>query len=184
MIRKLLISLVLTLPNGAPRAAAGELPGGNVKAADLYNFTQYVEWPTQALALGHSPLVIVVLGKDPFGKSLEEAVQGKTAGGHPVQVKRLGAFSDGMGPQLAKCQVLFIASSEKDRLAEILDALKGASTLTVSNIGQFCEMGGEIQLGQEGPRSVLTLNLVAVKKAKLSMRSQLLSIAQFYWPQK
>ena len=183
MTRKLLLSLLLILPNAAPRAVAGEVSEYAVKAAYLYNFTQFVEWPATALMPGKSPLVIGVLGDDPFGEALDDAIQDKTAGGHPLQVKRLGSFSAGMGPQMAKCQVLFISYSEKDRLAEILKALKVASTLTVSEIDQFPVKGGAVQFEQEGQRITLTINLAAVKKAKLSMRSQLLSVAKLYQPE-
>jgi hypothetical protein len=162
-----------------PKPAAGDVSEYAVKAAYLYNFTQFVRWPEGAMG-DASPFVIGILGDDPFGEALDGAVQGKTSGGHPLQVKRLGAFNPGMGPKLAKCQVLFISYSEKDQVKEILQALKGASILTVSEIEQFPVKGGAIQFDQEGQKITITLNETAVKKAGLSVSSQLLQVAKLY----
>ncbi len=177
--KTLFLSLGLLLLAAGPKPAAGEVSEYGVKAAYLYNFTQFVHWPQGALDDG-SPLVIGILGDDPFGAALDGAVQGKTAGGHTLQVKRLGDFSAGMGSKLAKCQVLFISYSEKDQVGEILKALKGASVLTVSEIDQFPVKGGVIQFDQEGQKITLTLNESAAKKAGLSISSQLLQVAKLY----
>src|SRR5580698_7115353 len=90
-------TLLLT---AGPKPAVGEVSEYAVKAAYLYNFTQFVRWPEGSLG-DDSPFVIGVLGDDPFGDALDGAVQGKTSGNHPLKVKRLGAFSAGMGPKLA-----------------------------------------------------------------------------------
>ncbi len=178
-IKTLSLFLGLLLLTAGPKPAVGEVSEYAVKAAYLYNFTQFVKWPEGALAADGS-FVIGVLGDDPFGDALDGAVQGKTSGGHPLKVKRLGAFSAGMGPKLAKCQVVFISYSEKDQVKEILQALKGASVLTVSEIEQFPLKGGGIQFDQEGQKITITLNETAAKKAGLSVSSQLLQVAKLY----
>jgi len=173
------LCLGLLLLAAGPKPAAGEVSEYAVKAAYLFNFTQFVRWPEGALD-DDSPFVIGILGDDPFGAALDGAVQGKTSGGHPLKVKRLGDFSAGMGAKLARCQVLFISYSEKDQVKEILQALNGASVLTVSEIDQFPVKGGVIQFDQEGQKITVTLNESAAKKAGLSISSQLLQVAKLY----
>jgi hypothetical protein len=149
-----------------------------VKAAYLYNFAQFVDWPKTAFSGDASPLVIGVVGDDPFGDALDDAVNGKTAGGHPLSVKRLGAFDPAHAGALAHCQMLFIAYSEKDHLRDILQALEGAKTLTVSEIDRFPMKGGMIQFDQVGDKITLDVNPSAAKHAGLSMRAQLLQVAK------
>lgn len=149
-----------------------------VKAAYLYNFAQFVDWPKSAFAGDTSPLVIGVVGDDPFGDSLDDAVSGKTASGHPLSVKRFGAFDAAHAAALAHCQMLFIAYSEKDHLRDILQALDGAKTLTVSEIDRFPMKGGMIQFDQVGDKITLDVNPSAAKHAGLSMRAQLLQVSK------
>lgn len=179
--RIFLLSLLLGafLPAAVPKPAAGGASEYAVKAAYLYNFTQFVQWPKGALG-ADSPMVIGILGDDPFGDALDGAVQGKSAGGHSLAVKRLGGFSPASASKLAKCQVLFISYSEKDRVKEILQSLKGSPVLTVSEIEQFPLKGGVIQFDQEGQKITITLNESAAKKAGLSVSSQLLQVAKLY----
>lgn len=178
-IKNISISLALLLAAAGPKPAAGEVSEYGVKAAYLYNFTQFVQWPDGDLG-DKSPLVIGIVGDDPFGAALDNAVQGKSAGDHALKVKRFGDFAQGLGPKLARCQVLFISYSEKDQVKEILQSLGGAAVLTVSEIEGFPVKGGVIQFDQEGQRITITLNQSAAKKAGLSVSSQLLQVAKLF----
>ncbi len=180
MIKKLSLFLGLVLLSAGSGPAVGEVTEYGVKAAYLYNFTQFVQWPAGTFASGDSPLVIGILGDDPFAGVLDDAVKGKTAGGHPLTVKRLGPFKPGKSALLAKCQILFIAYSEKDQLHEILKSLSGAPTLSVSEIENFPLKGGLVQFDQEGQKISVVLNNEAAVKAGLSISSQLLQVVKLY----
>jgi hypothetical protein len=180
MIKKLSLFLALLLLTAGSGPAVGEVTEYGVKAAYLYNFTQFVQWPDGTFDSSDSPLVIGILGDDPFGGVLDDAVKGKTAGGHPLTVKRLGPYKAGKGAALAKCQILFIAYSEKDQLREILKSLSGAPTLSVSEIENFPLKGGLVQFDQEGQKITLVLNNDGAVKAGFVISSQLLQIAKLY----
>jgi hypothetical protein len=149
-----------------------------VKAAYLYNFAQFVDWPKGAFGGDAAPLVIGIVGDDPFGSSIDDAISGKSAGGHPLSVKRLGAFDPAKASALGHCQMLFISYSEKDHLRDILQALEGAKTLTVSEIDRFPMKGGMIQFDQVGEKITLDVNPTAAKHAGLSLRAQLLQVSK------
>lgn len=166
-----LLGVVILLSAQPKRAAAGASEYA-VKAAYLFNFTQFVQWPKGTMA-DDAPLVIGIAGEDPFGSDLDDAIQGKSANGHPLEIKRFGSGKVG------RCQVLFIAFSEKNRVKEILQSA-GKGVLTVSELDQFPLKGGIIQFDQEGQKIVLTLNASAAKKAGLSVSSQLLQVAKLY----
>jgi len=180
LIQNLTLSLALLFLAAGPKPAAGEVSEYGVKAAYIYNFTQFVRWPKGAFESKDSPLVIGIVGDDPFGTVLDEAVKDKSANGHPLTVKRLGSFSAGKAESLSNCQILFIAYSEKSKVKEILQSLKGSGTLTVSEIDQFSLKGGAIQFDQEGQKITITLSESAAKKSGLSISSQLLQVAKLY----
>jgi len=152
----------------------------SVKAAYLCNFSTAVEWPEEAFSDEKSPLVIGVLGVDPFEGVLEDAIQGKKAGDRDLAVKRFGSFDPDHIEELKACQILFIASSEQDHLKEILKGLKGSALLTVSEIEQFPAMGGMISFDQAGDRIGLVLNRKPVKKAGLNLSPELIQLSKLY----
>src|SRR5690349_6957277 len=112
-MRPLWLALLLMLC-GLGQALAGDvvLPEYQVKALFLVNFAKYVEWPENAVR-GQS-FVIGILGEDSFGAHLRQAAEGKSAGGKPIEIRKIEALED-----LASCQILFISSSEKKRMADI-----------------------------------------------------------------
>ncbi len=177
-ILSLSFSLLLLAAGLGP--AAGEVTEYGVKAAYLYNFSQFVRWPKNSFASDDSPFIIGIVGEDPFGETLTQAVNTKTVLGHPLAVKHFGSFDPQRVAAMAKCQILFIAYSEKEQLMEIMKGLAGAKTLTVSEIENFPLKGGAIQFDQVGQRITITLNTGAAKKAGLSISSQLLQVAKLY----
>jgi hypothetical protein len=144
-----------------------------VKAVFLYNFTQFVEWPPDAFSEPGSPLVIGVLGKDPFGSFLDETVAGDTINGHPLVVQR---FTN--ADEVKTCHILFINESDKDRLENILEQLKGRSILTVGDATVFAREGGMIRFFTEDRKTRLLINLEPAKKADLTISSKLLRVAE------
>jgi hypothetical protein len=164
-------------------AAAAALPGHargqealpseyQMKAAYLYNFAKFVEWPPATFPATNSPLVIGVLGEDPFDGSLDSTVQNKKIDGHPLLVRRLKTAAEAKS-----CQVLFINSAEKKRWPEISAALAGASVLTVSeNWDRFTDQGGMIELFMENKRVNFDINNEAAKQAGLKISSKLLQL--------
>jgi len=144
-----------------------------LKAAYIYHFAQFVNWPAAAFAQTNSPLVIGVLGDNPFGADLEHTVEGKVLDGHPLKVQEFKSFSDITGT----CHILFISSSEKKRFSQISEKLAGKSTLTVGESDRFIEAGGMIQFVLDGGRIRFQINRTAASKAGLTMSFKLLNLA-------
>jgi hypothetical protein len=157
-----------------PRAAAGDVSAGEyqIKAAYLRHFAQFVDWPQSALPAG-APIVIGLIGRDPFGRAIDEAIAGKHANGHPLVVRRL-RWND----SLATSQVLFVSSSELEHLGAILAATRGFSVLTVSDVDGFAIRGGIIELTTVQNRIDFEINTGAAAEAHLRISSKLLQIAR------
>lgn len=160
----------------SPVVVRSDEPGASeyqVKAAFLYNFAKFVRWPDTAFADRNSPLVIGILGDNPFGKSLDLAVKGKSINGHPLQLRRVATSGE-----MKACQVLFICQKPKRNLAETLNALDSAKTLTVSEANGFYDAGGMINFVMEGSKVRFEINDAAASRVGLSISSKLLSVAR------
>jgi len=141
-----------------------------VKAAFLYNFAKFVRWPDDEAA--GRPFVVGVLGQDPFGEALDRTFAGKTIRNRKAEVRRITA------PEMAKhVQILFVSSSERPRLAEILRSLEGSSVLTVGETDGFADRGGMIAFRLRDDLVRFDINLDQVKRARLIMSSQLIRLA-------
>ena len=159
-------------------ASASALPASptseyQVKAAYLFNFGQFVEWPVQAYDSPSAPFVIGVVGEDPFGKTLDEAIAGESLGGHPLVVKRFRNIED-----ISACNILFIGRSESARLDETLKAMKGRSVLTVTDITGAEQRGAIIVLVNDNNRIRMRINVAAAKASNLVISSKLLRPAE------
>jgi hypothetical protein len=142
-----------------------------VEAAYLYNFGRFVEWPAKGTNAPGS-FTICVLGEDPFGQALDAALAGEAIGNQRVIARRISS------PQMSvDCQILFISSSEANRLNKIIEALNKSPVLTVSNIPQFSERRGMIQFVLEENRIRFEVNLTATQRAGLTLSSDLLKVA-------
>lgn len=144
-----------------------------VKAAFLLNFARFVEWPPQEFKSTTDPIAICVVGQNPFGSSLEEAVTGKRVEGRTFLVRQLS-----IGQPVSGCQLLFVSSSERNRLHAILAEIKIDGVLTVGETDTFASEGGMINLKIEAGRVRLQVNVEAAEEAKLRISSALLSLAQ------
>jgi hypothetical protein len=142
-----------------------------VKAVFLFNFAQFVEWPPAAFAGANSPIVIGVLGENPFGAYLDETVRAEKVDNRPLEVQRYRRVDE-----IKTCHVLFINRSEA-HLEQILSALKDRSILIVGDGDDFVERGGMIRLATTQNKIRLIISVEAAKAAKLTISSKLLRSA-------
>lgn len=158
-----------------PEVTAAPVPSREfqIKAVFLFNFAQFVEWPPRAFADAQAPLVIGVLGEDPFGSLLDETVRGEKMGSHPLVVRRYRHVAD-----IADCHILYISRSETDRLEPIMAALAGRSVLTVGDMESFARHGGMVRFVMENHRTRLKINVEAARAADLTISSKLLRPAE------
>ncbi len=144
-----------------------------VKAAFLFNFARFVEWPADAFSSADAALQICILGQDPFGRDFEQVIVDKTVNGHRIEI----AHPEGI-PQARACQILFIATSEKAHLPTILQGLKGASVLIVGDTPGFAALGGAINFVLDDGRVRFEINLKAAELAHLKLSARLLTVAK------
>jgi len=159
-----------------------------VKAAFLYNFVKFVDWPKEKVADGNEPIIIGVIGKDPFGKAFDP-IKKKQVKGKKVVIKRFQDLeeskqSDEQTALIRKCHLLFICSSEKKKLREIINLVKDDSVLTVGEVKGFLESGGIINFLMEDKKVCFEINNAAAKQTKLKIRSKLLRLAKRIIPEK
>jgi hypothetical protein len=144
-----------------------------VKAAFLFHFAQFVEWPEETFKDAGSPLTYCTIGDDPFHGSLDTVLGGKTIGSRPFRVHHFKQPREIKG-----CQVLFIGAEEKKVLPDILEGVKGNSVLTVGESEHFVRDGGMIGFLLEENRIRFEVNLETAEKAKLKVSSRLLALAK------
>jgi len=167
-----IVSLVLCLAVCGARAQDPQPTEYQIKAAFLFNFAKFVEWPPKAFAEAPAPIVIGILGDNPFRDDLARTIRGKAIDDHPLVIKEYRSPAEA-----TNCHILFISASEKKRLLEILEALKGAKVLTVSETDRFTENGGMINFFLDGTKIRFQINKDAVTSAGLQISSKLMSLA-------
>jgi hypothetical protein len=143
-----------------------------VKMAFLFNFARFVEWPTDAFAEAGSPIILGILGDDPFGSSLD-TIRGKTINGRKLIINKFKDVED-----IRACHILFISNSEKNRLPRILTFLRQSKILTVGDTKKFTLKGGVINFIIENNKVGFEINVDAGKRAGLRISSKLLSLAR------
>ena len=178
--------IVLTLVLFAAALAAEALTDSEanreyqVKAAFLYNFIKFVDWP-EGTSDSNQPIIIGIIGKNPFGDAFEP-IKDKPVKEKKVTIKLFqGLDESGKHPQIeaiGKCNLLFICSSEKEKLKETMDLLKDRNILTVADMQGFLEAGGIVNFVVEENKVGFEINIDAAKQAKLEIRSNLLRLAK------
>ena len=143
-----------------------------LKAAFLFNFVKFVEWPASAFTGERTPMTICVFGNDPFGGALDEVVQGERVGERGLAVQHPDGLDD-----LEACHVLFVSSSEKGRLGEVLAEVQGAPVLTVGDTDGFLRAGGVINFVLEGSKVRFLINQEAAERSGLRISSKLMRLA-------
>lgn len=171
-----LVSLLVTscFPFAGPPGLAAQAPTEfQVKAAYLFNFLKFVEWPDDPAPDSRGKWVIGFIGESPIDSELTHLVEGKNVLGHELLVKKFQAADD-----LRACNILFITDSEKRRLPAILVALRGSSVLTVADLDNFVGSGGMVQFVVEDARVRVAIDVGATSRARLKVSSKLLALAQ------
>ena len=175
---RVLAALWLLLPASSGRTGQYDQPSADqVKAVFLFNFAQFVEWPAVAFTAPDAPLVIGVLGKDPFGAFLDETIRGEIVRGHPLEVRRFASIAD-----IETCHILYVSRSEAVRLTNILHDLKGRPILTVGEGTVFVQSGGIIAFSSLRNRIRMRINNAAARAAQLAISSKLLRVAESTGP--
>ncbi|MEI7728954.1 MAG: YfiR family protein [Verrucomicrobiota bacterium] len=144
-----------------------------VKAAYLFNFAKYVEWPTTRFTSTNDPICIGVLGDDPFGVALDNVVKNRTAQQRPVTILRAKKVEE-----LLACHIVYIGASEQTRLVQILSQLRKLPVLTVGEQRDFLEQGGMVRLRTQRQSVVFDVHLPAADTAQLKLSARLLENAQ------
>ena len=144
-----------------------------IKATFLFNFAQFVEWPAASFADPRAPLVVGVLGDDPFDTVLDAVIRGEVIKNRPLVVTRFRRVED-----IVVCHILFISSSEASRYSRILEVLQGRPILTVGDADGFATSGGMIRFITEKSHIRLRINLGVARDAGLTISSQLLRVAE------
>lgn len=162
-------------PTRAPAQVSREY---DLKAVLLFNLTQFVEWPSSAFAQPDSPLVIGVLGRDPFGAVLDDIVRNEKYGDRNIVVQRFRNVQSARD-----CHILFVSASEEPELPRIVRVLRGRPVLTVGDIKDFALRGGMIRFMTNPQGKInLLINLSAVKNADLIVSAKLLRVAEVVTP--
>lgn len=144
-----------------------------LKAVMLYNLMYFVEWPPSAYPDPRAPILLCILGRDPFGSFLTSTVLKQTVNGRPVLILHPQNDKEVLG-----CQILYISSSERKTAAQIFSTLNGSSVLTVGEMTQFAAHGGIVQFSLEDKQVRFDINLDAASRAGLKISSKLLALAQ------
>jgi hypothetical protein len=144
-----------------------------IKAAFLFNFAQFVDWPSAAFANTNAPFCIGVLGDDPFGGALDTTIQDEAIGNHKIIIERSQNVED-----LKNCQMIFVSKSEKKHIGEILLDLDSKPILKVSEIDGFAQDGGGINFFLAGTKVRFEINPDAAQSDGLKISAQLLSLGK------
>jgi hypothetical protein len=144
-----------------------------VKAAFLFNFAKFVEWPPASFPDASAPLQICVLGRDPLGEELRNIASDKTVNGRKIEVHQV---SDVL--RARSCHILYIAPSGTVPVKQIVEGLHGASVLTVGDCKGFAEQGGMINFVLENDRVKFEVSSKAAEQVGLKISSKLLSVAK------
>lgn len=170
---RLLIACSLFCNCAFPLQAQDQTGEFRIKAAFLFHFAQLVDWPPEALGPDNRPFSICMTGEDMAPGAVESIVEGKQIGERPIKVRHLQENEDAQS-----CQVLFIVTRDKKRVAAILTALKSAAVLTVGDSDNFAGQGGMIGFSIEDNKIRFDINLQAAQRARLKISSRLLLLAK------
>lgn len=175
-VRRLIIAMLMMLLAQVPHACAQDSEQSSeylIKAGYIYNFAKLVEWPASAFAQPDSPIVIGIVGTDPFGPIIDKVLEGKKVNGHPFVIKRLKPTAD-----VKECHILFVGTSWGPHVADTIRLTRGTPILTISEIPGFADRGGIINLTLEQNKVRFEVNVDAAKQADLSISSRLLVLAK------
>lgn len=167
------LSSIAILGAAAVAGAMGQIDEYQVKAAFLFNFAKFVEWPAKSFPKPSDPIVICIAGENPFGDHLKQAIQGKVWEGRTFAILPIVDL-----PPKSRCHILFVNSSERQRFRSVAGSLKSSGILTVGDSPGFIDDGGIINLKLESGKIHFEINVDTAEQAQLTLSSKLLSLAQ------
>jgi hypothetical protein len=145
----------------------------HVKAAFIYNFAKFIDWPDEDSTDQATPIIIEILGEDPFGDILDETMAGKTVRGREIEIRRSEALDLG-----SLRHILFVSTSRASELGPIKKALDDRPVLTVGDCDGFAAAGGTIGFVEEAGRVRFEVNMARVVQTGLRVSSKLLKVAR------
>ena len=169
---RLVLFLCMTTDVLGTQALAQEQNESQVKAAFVFQFVKFVEWPPEAFNDDGAPIVVGVVGEDPTSNAIDQAINGKIANGRRLQIKRFTTFR-----AITRCHILFLSSSQSDNLTRILAAV-GPAVLTVGETERFAHIGGIINFIIVDSKIRFEINPGTAEKARLRISAKLLSLAR------
>lgn len=175
-VRRLIILMLMMMLGQASRAWSQDAEASSeylIKAGYIYNFAKLVEWPTTSFAQSDSPIVIGIVGTDPFGPIIDKVLEGKRINGHPFVIRRLKPTAE-----VKECHILFLGSSMESHIADAIRLTRGTPILTISEIPGFADHGGIIHLSLEQNKVRFEVNVDAAREADLNISSRLLVLAK------
>jgi YfiR/HmsC-like len=168
----LVLFLALTSSLSGAWASAQEANESQVKAAFVFNFVKFVDWPSEAFNDSGAPIIVGVVGEDSTSSAIDQTINGKTANGRRLLIKRFPNFK-----AITRCHILFISFSQRDNLRQILAAV-GPAVLTVGETEGFAQMGGIINFTIVDKKVRFEINQTAAERAGLRVSAKLLSLAR------
>ena len=168
---RILAVVCLALLSTSVSYARSTAPEYLIKAAYLYHFAMFVDWPADAFATKSSPIVVGILGNDPFGSAIDDTVRGKRIDGRSLVVRRLDWNQD-----FRQCHILFLADG--DRIGDVVRRTNGHSLLIVGETGDLAKRGAVISFRIEDNRVRFDINVEAARRSRLTISSQLLNVAR------
>jgi hypothetical protein len=146
-----------------------------LKAAYIYNFAQFIEWPSSAFSSPNAPFVIGIVGDPSLGGTLEQAVKGKTAGKREIVVKYFANVN-----AVEHAHILFVSASERDRMGDLVKRATAESTLTIGDFDGFTAASGMVRFMTEDNKLRFEVNTDAANQGHLKFSAQLLKLARIY----
>jgi uncharacterized protein DUF4154 len=174
-----MLALVLCVAVGGRRdvacadTAAPQSPEYLIKAAYLYNFAMFVDWPAEAFRASSAPIVIGVVGADPFGWALDKMVQDKRINNRPIVIERFK-----LGDDLKGCHILFVSPAESGRIGDLVQRVGSQAVLIVGDESETVSKGSTIAFTVKNDKVGFEINLSAARRARLTISSKLLNLAQ------
>lgn len=166
------VAILLALAFGLPDARGQASREYQLKAVFLFNFAQFTDWPTNTFTNSAEPLVIGILGPDPFGRTLEDTIRGENIRGHSLVIAHYRRADE-----IKTCDILFISQQETRRVDEIVRSLKGKPILTVADVDTPSSAGAIIRFSLQKNKIHFRVNQEAAKAADITLSSKLLRVA-------
>jgi len=167
--------LILTALSTTSSCAQEPLLDYQAKGEYLPKLALFADWPKSALPKDKAPLVIGILGNDHFGPGLDAALASQHVGGRSLRIQRFQSAADVLD---GTCHLLFICMSEKEKVADILQALRGRPILTVADQNRFCLRGGMINFINDSGKLRFEVNVDAAAASGITLSAKFLQVAR------